>query len=594
MSSQNAHIILEHILDEVRAEFDIETSNKEFFGYFAALQLLKNLDITHEEIQAGDIDGTLDGGIDFLYLFINGELFDWTKDYYDLNDKPISIENYVKDRYKKNIEIELFIIQTKYENSFNEKAITTLKTSLDNCLNLSEDLLTKYKNRYNESVLNFFTVFQKVYLSLITRKCAFNINICYASKGADIHENVHMQADELKKLLISKLPNQNISFDFYGAERLNNMYQTVSDTDFSLNLSENIMSDNRGSYVALTTLANIYNFFTKDHKIIRHIFESNVRDYQGANNVNTEISITLEKQNSDDFWWFNNGITILCSEVKLVTNKQISIKNPEIVNGLQTSTEIYNYFKKFPNYLNTDTRNVLIKIVVPETEEIRDEIIKTTNNQTLIPKSSLRATDPVHRNIEILFKSKGLFYDRRKNYYKNLGRKPKEIVSIAFMSQCLISILMQKPDYARARPSSLLDEQSSYELLFSPNTNLNVFYLIAIFGKKIEENLRTINGLKPSQSSDIKFHVLFASTALATKKSKIYANDIEKLTDSSIDKYIYQSITLVKNLYLQEGGTNKVVKSSDFRELLISTLEKSPLISCRNFKLIPHIGFSLA
>ena len=68
--------------------------------------------------------------------------------------------------------------------------------------------------------------------------------------------------------------------------------------------------------------------------------------------------------------------------------------------------------------LETESRNVLVRIIVPESEEARDNIIFATNNQTNIPKSSLRVTDTIHLQIEMYFKSRGLYYDRRKNYYK--------------------------------------------------------------------------------------------------------------------------------------------------------------------------------
>jgi hypothetical protein len=39
------------------------------------------------------------------------------------------------------------------------------------------------------------------------------------------------------------------------------------------------------------------------------------------------------------------------------------------------------------------------------------------------------------------FKTRDLFYDRRKNYYKNMGKKASQIISLPFLSQCLISVL---------------------------------------------------------------------------------------------------------------------------------------------------------
>ena len=56
-----------------------------------------------------------------------------------------------------------------------------------------------------------------------------------------------------------------------------------------------------------------------------------------------------------------------------------------------------------------EKRNILIRVIVPETEETRDKIIRATNSQTAIPKSSLRATDSIHRQIEDYLKPRGLY-----------------------------------------------------------------------------------------------------------------------------------------------------------------------------------------
>ena len=124
----------------------------------------------------------------------------------------------------------------------------------------------------------------------------------------------------------------------------------------------------------------------------------------------------------------------------MVNNRELQIVNPEIVNGLQTSMEIYNYFSENREALESEKRSILLRIIVPDNEESRDQIIFATKNQTNIPKATLRVTDPIHLQIEMYFKSRGLFYDRRKNYYKNQGHKPAEIVGVSFLAQCLITI----------------------------------------------------------------------------------------------------------------------------------------------------------
>ena len=186
----------------------------------------------------------------------------------------------------------------------------------------------------------------------------------------------------------------------------------------------------------------------------------------------------------------------------------------------------------------------------------------------------MRATDPIHRQIEMFLKTKGYFYDRRKNFYKNEGKKPREIVSLQFMSQCLISVLMQKPDDARARPSSLLDDENSYSRLFSNSIPLEVFYLLSYFGKQIEDLCRNIDGLETNQSSDIKFHLLYAVVALATKKHKPKTRDVESLKEDSLGIYLEKAQEITKELYLAHGANNKAAKSPKLREDLILRIQE--------------------
>jgi hypothetical protein len=321
------------------------------------------------------------------------------------------------------------LIQSKLENSFNETAILKLKSTLNNLLSL-ENNFEEYSDRYNPQILEAFLVLREIYLTLIPRRCEVLFNIYYTSKGIDVHANVEAQARELEKLVSDKLTNTTAKLEFIGAKKLTDLYQKIQDIDFELNLVENTISNNSSSYIGLVNIRELFKFITDDKNIlIKHIFESNVRDYQGKNNVNSEIANTLNVNMTEDFWWLNNGVTILSSKITPASNKKLTIQNPEIVNGLQTSSEIYRYFKENPRLLenqenqeNQEKRNVLVRVIVPSSDEVRDKIIKATNSQTQIPKSSLRATDPIHRQIETFLKTKNFFYDRRKNFYKNEGK----------------------------------------------------------------------------------------------------------------------------------------------------------------------------
>ena len=210
-----------------------------------------------------------------------------------------------------------------------------------------------------------------------------------------------------------------MSVEYFGAEKIMEILNTPDVRDYELILADNPISLGvNKDYIALVSLGKYYNFITNGSDTLEQsIFESNIRDYQGSVVVNKEIHNTLDQNDSIDFWWLNNGITILASNISPVTSRSLIITEPEIVNGLQTSNEIYNFFSEYPEKLDSDSRHVLVRIIVPSTETVRDDIILATNNQTSIPKSSLRVSDSIHWQIEMFFKQRGLFYDRRKTLY---------------------------------------------------------------------------------------------------------------------------------------------------------------------------------
>ncbi len=259
----------------------------------------------------------------------------------------------------------------------------------------------------------------------------------------------------------------------------------------------------------------------------------------------------------------------------MVNNRELQIVNPEIVNGLQTSMEIYNYFSENREALESEKRSILLRIIVPDNEESRDQIIFATNNQTNIPKATLRVTDPIHLQIEMYFKSRGLFYDRRKNYYKNQGHKPAEIVGISFLAQCLITIFLKKPDYARARPSTLLNDEKTYNELYEKNNDLEVFYRVALLGKKIQKNVRSGSDYSSAEKSDILYYVLYAVIADVLGKRNITPADIKNLDmDSVTDTLIEDIRNRVYEIYKQHGGNGHVAKSAEFIQYIDNMLDE--------------------
>lgn len=558
----NMQVLLKSLIEkEYEEDCNEFTTIEDFFEFFSAKIVLKSYTLSDEEIMQGIKGAGNDGGCDAIYIFCNGLL--------------------VKEDFLENREIpsdsllEMIIIQSKTSTSFNEDVMMKWKTVSINLFDLNKDV-ADYSKRYNEDVRDSFQLFRDVYTALIRKRIKLTLKYWYISEGEQIHPNVKQQGEELKENVKGLFPSAKVSVEYFGAEKIMEILNTPDVRDYELILADNPISLGvNKDYIALVSLGKYYNFITNGSDTLEQsIFESNIRDYQGSVVVNKEIHNTLDQNDSIDFWWLNNGITILASNISPVTSRSLIITEPEIVNGLQTSNEIYNFFSEYPKKLDSDSRHVLVRIIVPSTETVRDDIILATNNQTSIPKSSLRVSDSIHWQIEMFFKQRGLFYDRRKNHYKNLGKKRSEIISVSYLAQSFIAVLLQKPNYSRARPSTLLTNNDYYNFLYKGEIDLIVYYKIIIWANRIKNYLRQCGLYNTSQQGDLLFYVLYYSFARKNNSHKISPKDVqsidaEALSDGDIAEYCNH----IYEIYHSLGGTGKIAKGSQIIEMLIREFE---------------------
>ena len=255
----------------------------------------------------------------------------------------------------------------------------------------------------NSLVKAVFDNFRQAYRALASTFPNLTIYYNYASRvaGLHIHDNLDRKAKELVGVAQGLFPDASVEFSFLGARRLLELARRRPRTTHALRVVKNL-SDVNG-YIVLSRLDEYTRFLRDTTGGFRaELFESNVRDFQGNTEVNAEINNTLKNEREIDFWWMNNGVTILASRATL-TGDTLTIENPQVVNGLQTSTQIEKHYLAG----SEDARKVMVKIVSSENEETRDKIIKATNRQNPIQSATLRATDKIQRDIEAALKSVG-------------------------------------------------------------------------------------------------------------------------------------------------------------------------------------------
>ncbi len=473
--AKNDKILLDGIIDD-RVEMRLPSSHcDEAFEYLAFEQILKDADLSREEIDNGTVDGRNDGGIDGFFILINGRY---------LSDP----ENFVWPRTGS--QIELWIITCKHHDTFKQSPLDNLAASLTELLDLglnSSDL----KGDYSELVLQCRENLKLAYRKLSPKLSGFSINFAYASRGdtSNIGDSIRSRAEQIKANAKDSFGKCQSEFYFYGATELVELHRKMP--NFSLELPFNEVLSRGERYVLLSTLEDYYNFVTDPEtgKLRRYLFDSNVRDFMGFNRVNEDIRATLEDDQSPDFWWLNNGITIL-STAASVTGKSIQLQDIQIVNGLQTTESVYRYLASGKS--DTKQRSVLIKVIVSSEKAVRDAIIKATNNQTNVQLASLHATDKIQRDIEDVLVRSGFFYERRINFYLNLGRSPSEIITPLYIAAGYVSLILKSPHKATILRAKFMRFDESYNSVFSSKVPINVWPKIAVALKRTDEVLENL------------------------------------------------------------------------------------------------------
>lgn len=542
----NDQIILKQLLEDRKTNLAANVAEAFYFDIFSAEQVLKDYEPSYDDLEEGIIDGGGDGGIDSIYIVINGELIHPDTDLV---------------KFQGDVAVDLIIIQSKKTDGFSEDAIHRFDASALCLLDLSQNL-NSLSPLYNSGLLTIIEKFRDVLTKFASRLPKLSIHYYYTSTGEVPHPNVELQVAKLKQTIRTLHSSAEFSFDFVGAGKLLGLARTAPTTTYPLKLAESPLQLTDG-IICLATLVDYRDFLSDDHgKYRRGIFDSNVRDYQGDIEVNKAIRDTLTNPRDEDFWWLNNGITIL-AEAAPVTGKTVNIKDPRVVNGLQTSQEIFQTFQADPSVARED-RRVLIRIILPKAEGSYDRIVRATNSQTTVPPASLRATDPIHRDIEDHLKHHDYYYERRKNLYKNEGRPKERIVSIAYMAQAAMAIILGRPNDARARPSTLIKFDDEYSTVFDPTYPIGVYLNCILLMKSIESYLRN-KGLSSQNTNNLKYYMaMYVSrrvlNQLKPKPLRLQQLDLALITDDFRDTCYGQ----VDSIYQSLGANDQVAKGADF------------------------------
>lgn len=194
------------------------------------------------------------------------------------------------------------------------------------------------------------------------------------------------------------------------------------------------------------------------------LFAQNLRYYVRNTRVDDSIQNSIESQ-SDLFWYYNNGIIIICDDYEICSDNTIKLAKFSIINGGQTTKLIGESDIKKDFYLQC---KIIKNKYSDENEKLRfiSDVAEASNTQKPIKTKDLIANRPEQRTLKLQFKDFGVFCQikRGEKVNKRIYKEPWQNTTNEEIGQLLLSFMYQEPGVARNSPAQITGIKN--ELIF--------------------------------------------------------------------------------------------------------------------------------
>lgn len=366
---------------KIKSELEIIREN---FGYmnlskaFAHWYLANYIKIDEQDIAETIIDGNGDNGIDAITV----DKDSMTLYQFKFPDKEKNIEKAIDEK-----------TVLKMFNGY-KKLISQKKPRVgnDNFLNFRE--VIKEKNIFDYTIE--FIVFNNSFSQPAEDVLETEISDIKETTGNHIKYKVIQQ--------------KNICDIYDRMQKKSRIDITMAykKLDTSYNLGENVKSA-----VGFLSASELIEACREQMDVI---FDENIRLYEGDNDVNTGIYNTAVGEDSNKFFFYHNGIVMICDNCKNSTgNQTLVLEGASVVNGCQTINSLKKAYDD--NELKEDVY-LQFRIIETTDFDLRAKITEYLNSQTKIKDSYFLANNPFIRALQLELEEKGYFMERLVNEYE--------------------------------------------------------------------------------------------------------------------------------------------------------------------------------
>lgn len=402
--------------------------------------------------------------------------------YFDLEEGAIPIDEDIDGKGEKQIDIvkiqefseegraEIWIFQIKNQKTFKSNSITLIANGLDWIFSQPRESVNSLTNLAFKNKIKEVRQIRQTY-----GMSNMDVNVIYASRGdtTKLGREHNEEANKLQEIWESKYFGE-FEFRMLGASELMEMQREKEFSPNRINADLRIVYDvnqasllrfNEGKVRAVlctTTGDEIAKLVSQGPK--NAIFEKNIRRFLGMRGrVNSEIHQTAvgADETAKQFWYMNNGITMTCDELDVVTDPDdamIKLKNVQIVNGCQTAMTLR---KAFQDGDLNDRVRLQVKAYESTNPDFVNKIVLATNNQNSIKARDLYSNDRAQIDIQKVMEERyGFYYERKANEF----RDSKEIKKIRIIDnekagQAYLAMTLKRPTTARTQKYKIFSDE---------------------------------------------------------------------------------------------------------------------------------------
>jgi hypothetical protein len=420
-------------------------NNKKLSKAFVCLAVSAYLDVEIEEAFDYMTDGGQDAGIDAICI---GDVGDW--------DFSVTV---FQGKYTFDLDKD-----SNFPANSIQRVIGTIAAIFDpnKPVEMNDDLKSK--------VTEIRSLIADGYIPTI--KCVFTNNGLKWNQDGENH------------IANAGFPKEQVWFDHFNQRDIVNSIQSRKGISETVKLSGKSIQEDFNFKRVLIGKINVVELAKLFDRHGENLLEQNIRKYLGINRnrVNEAIKSTLLNEKRDNFYFYNNGITMTCSKFSYnalqADDWSVKIENLQVINGGQTCKTILHTVRENSG-IDYSQAYVLIRLYElsgDETDTLITDITIATNSQNPVDLRDLRANDEMQRRLETDIAGLGYIYKRKKD--TSPYQQEKTILS-SVAAESIYAIWRSKPHQAKFKRNDLFG--AFYQEIFSNINGSQLVIAVLIF-----------------------------------------------------------------------------------------------------------------